>query len=168
MGFGSYCHVVPPTNLKKIRFRSPCKKKSRNLAFESEFTERTIFFFIIEKKSSVQWFHFWKRGFVIFLSGATKTEFFEIGRWNYIELASKPHIPFLWGIFLRLGSTSSCCDALCMRSESNALSLQNREVWLLSFRHGFLFVTFFRGFFYQGSYPKPIIFPVIRTLERCR
>ena len=26
MVFGSYCHVVSQTNLKKIRFRSPCEK----------------------------------------------------------------------------------------------------------------------------------------------
>ena len=29
MGFGSYCHVVSPTNLKKIRFRSPCEKNHK-------------------------------------------------------------------------------------------------------------------------------------------
>ena len=28
-----------------------------------------------------------------------------------MTIASKPHIPFLWGIFLRLDSSSSCCDA---------------------------------------------------------
>ena len=27
-----------------------------------------------------------------------------------MELASKPHIPLVWRIFLWLGSTSSCCD----------------------------------------------------------
>ena len=85
--------------------------RKKNFIKQSGYGEQTLFYklfsFIIEKISSVQWFHFRAWGFVIFLSGATKTDFFEIGRWNYIELASKPHIPFLWGIFLRLGSTSS-------------------------------------------------------------
>ena len=35
-----------------------------------------IFLFIIKKILSVQWFHFRKRGFVIFLKGATETDFF--------------------------------------------------------------------------------------------
>ena len=38
--FGSYCHVVSPTNLKKP-IPSPLWKKSQNLAFESEIIERT-------------------------------------------------------------------------------------------------------------------------------
>ena len=29
-----------------------------------------------------------------------------------MELASKPHIPFLWGIFFRLDYSSSCCASL--------------------------------------------------------
>ena len=28
-----------------------------------------------------------------------------------MTIASKPHISFLWRIFLRLGSSSSCCEA---------------------------------------------------------
>ena len=31
MGIGSYCNVVSPTNLKKIRFRSPCEKNHKTL-----------------------------------------------------------------------------------------------------------------------------------------
>ena len=34
-----------------------------------------------------------------------------IGRWKHMTTASKLHIPFLWGIFLRLDSSSSCCGA---------------------------------------------------------
>ena len=30
-----------------------------------------------------------------------------------MTIASKPHIPFLWGIFLRLDSSSSCCGRFC-------------------------------------------------------
>ena len=45
------------------------------------------------------WFHFRKPGFVISLKGATETDFVEIGWWNYMTIASKPHIPFLWRIF---------------------------------------------------------------------
>ena len=29
MVFGSYCHVVSPSNLKKIRFHSPCEKNHK-------------------------------------------------------------------------------------------------------------------------------------------
>ena len=99
--------------------------------------------FIIEKILSVQWFHFRKRGFVIFLTGATQTDFFEIGRWNFMTIVSKPHIPFLWRIFLRLGSSSPCCDLSLSFSTASCIlfllifkewffgSLQNFE-WLLS------------------------------------
>ena len=81
-------------------------------------------------------FHFRKWGFVIFLTGATKTDFFEIGWWNYMTIASKPHIPFLWGIFLRLDSSSSCCDGclasfFCQRDNimPDVYSIL-KEVWL--------------------------------------
>ena len=89
-------------------------KIGRNFFFimQSGYGEQTLFYkffsFIIEKNLFVQWFHFQKRGFVIFLNGATETDFFENGRWNYMTIASRPHIPFLWWVFLRLGSTSSC------------------------------------------------------------
>ena len=76
-------------------------------------------FIIIEKFFSIQCFHFWKPGFVIFITGATETDFFEIGWWNYMTMASKLHIPFLWRIFLRLGSSSSCCEQL-LRSRVQA------------------------------------------------
>ena len=79
---------------------------------QSGYGEQTLFYiffsFIIEKKMFVNWFHFQNQGFVIFLNGATETDFFENGRWNYMTIASKPHILFLWWFFLRLGSTSSC------------------------------------------------------------
>ena len=39
-GFGSYCHVFSPTNLKKIRFRSPGEKNHETSgATESDFFE---------------------------------------------------------------------------------------------------------------------------------
>ena len=99
---------------------------------QSGYGEQTLFYkifpFIIEKISSVQWFHFWKQAFMIFLSGATKSDFFEIGMWNYKELASKPHIPFLWRIFLRLGSTSSCCEYRSIRIQSTSF---DRSIFLI-------------------------------------
>ena len=36
-----------------------------------------------------------------------------------MTIASKPHIPFLWRIFLRFGSSSSCCVELEMNSIKN-------------------------------------------------
>ena len=66
-----------------------------------------FFSFIIEKNLLVQWFPFRKWRFMIFLSGATEMDFFENSSWNYMKIASKPHIPFLWRIFLRLHSPSS-------------------------------------------------------------
>ena len=93
---------------------------------QSGYGEQTLFYkffsFIIEKILFVQWFHFRKTGFVIFLTRATKTDFFEIGWWNYLTIASNPHIPFLWSIFLRLGSSSSCCERFffaCRESSKN-------------------------------------------------
>ena len=81
---------------------------------QSGYEEQTLFnknfSFIIEKILSMKWFHFRKQGFVISLTGATETDFFEIGWWNYMTIASKPHIPFLWEIFLRLDSSSSSCE----------------------------------------------------------
>ena len=64
-----------------------------------------IFSFIIEKILSVKWFFFQKQGFVIFLTGATESDFFEIGRRNYMTIASKPHIPFLCEDFFEVRST---------------------------------------------------------------
>ena len=76
---------------------------------QNGYEEQTLFYkffsFIIEKILFVQWFHFEKQGFMIFLNGATETDFFENGRWNYMTIASIPHISFLWWVFLRLGST---------------------------------------------------------------
>ena len=47
-----------------------------------------------------------KARFCDFFTVATETDFFE---WSYMTIAFKPHILFLWRIFLRLGSSSSCC-----------------------------------------------------------
>ena len=86
--------------------------RNKNFIMQSGYGEQTLFYkffsFIIEKILFVQWFHFRKWHFVIFLSGAMETDFFENSRWNYMTIASKRHIPFLWRIFLRLGSRSSC------------------------------------------------------------
>ena len=101
--------------------------QKKNFIMQSGYGEQTSFYklfsFIIDKISSVQWFHFRKRGFVIFLSGATKTDFFEIGRWKYMTIASKPHIPLVWRIFLRLDSSSSCCVP-----SKNAQNAQNNLI----------------------------------------
>ena len=54
----------------------------QNSRMQSGYGEQTLFYkkfsFINEKISFVQWFHFWKQGFVIFLSGATETDFFRL------------------------------------------------------------------------------------------
>ena len=50
------------------------------------------------KKCKVLWF--FSRGYGI--------GFFWECRWKYMTIACKPHILFLWWVFLRLGSTSSC------------------------------------------------------------
>ena len=111
------------------------------LIMHSGYGEQTFFYknfsFIFEKISSVQWFHFRKRGFVIFLTGATETDFFEIGWWNYMAIASKPHIPFLWRIFLKLGSTSSCCaePAASFAPKEPEKLERAAEKWFLSFGH---------------------------------
>ena len=47
--------------------------------------------------------------------------FFEIGWWNYVTTASKPHIPFLWGIFLRLDSSSSCGEGIFVFTSKSAI-----------------------------------------------
>ena len=76
-----------------------CNLTSKKLPTETEYGVWKLFLFIIENILSVQWFYFRKQGFVIFLTGATETDFFEIGWWNYMTIASKPPIPFLWRIF---------------------------------------------------------------------
>ena len=47
---------------------------------QSGYVEKSLFYiffsFIIEQISSVQGFHFRQQGFVIFLTGATETDFF--------------------------------------------------------------------------------------------
>ena len=49
---------------------------------QSGYGEQTLFYkicsFIIEKFLSVQWFHFQKWGFVIFLKWATEMDFFRL------------------------------------------------------------------------------------------
>ena len=59
-----------------------------------------------------------------------------VDRWNYIELASKPHIPFLWGMFLRLGSISSCCEHLTKFSWVNLLDFYTYAFTSLSYTEG--------------------------------
>ena len=86
---------------------------------QSGYGEQTLynkfFSFIIEKNLFVQWFHFRKQGFVIFLTGATKSDFFENGRWNYMTIASKPHNPFLWRISMVRFQLIMLCTAFCVR-----------------------------------------------------
>ena len=60
---------------------------------------------------------FSKARFCDFSQRATEMEFFENGRWNYMTIASRPHIPFLWWVFLRLGSTSSCGAPLVQKMD---------------------------------------------------
>ena len=64
---------------------------------------------------------------ITFCAGATEMDFFEIGKGNYMTIASKPHIPFLWRIFLRLSSTSSCCLAFGLNT------LYNKSTCLIIF-----------------------------------
>ena len=49
---------------------------------QSGYEEQTLFCkmfsFTVEKISSVQWFDFWKQGFVILLVGATESDFFRL------------------------------------------------------------------------------------------
>ena len=56
--------------------------RKKNFIMQSGYGEQTlfnkIFSFIIEKILYLQWFHFQKRGFVIFLTGATETDFFRL------------------------------------------------------------------------------------------
>ena len=105
------------------------------LIMQSGHGERTLFYkissFIIEKMLFVQWFHFRTWRFMIFLSGATETDFFENSRWNYMKIASKWHIPFLWRIFLRLGSPSSCgvYDYCQCASFYHSKVLKRRQRW---------------------------------------
>ena len=67
--------------------------------------------------------YYWKN-FVRFVISPSKARFCDFSLrgygngffwdwlWNYMTIASKPHIPFLWRNFLRLGSSSSCCVIL--------------------------------------------------------
>ena len=48
--------------------------------------------------------HLFKKGFVIFLKGATFSDFFETRLSNYKPLAIQIHLPLFWGIFFQLGS----------------------------------------------------------------
>ena len=67
--------------------------------------------------------------------------FFEIGRGNYMTIASKPNIPFLWGIFLRLGSSSSCLGKLSLvLRQVETFSTLGKQSLVVS--HGALFGMF--------------------------
>ena len=49
-------------------------------------------------------FHLIKKDFVIFLKGATFSDFFETRLSNYKPLAIRIRFPLFWGIFFQLGS----------------------------------------------------------------
>ena len=48
--------------------------------------------------------HLFKKGIVIFLNGATFSDFIETRLWNYKPLAIQSRFPLFWRIFFQLGS----------------------------------------------------------------
>ena len=110
MGFGSCCHIVSPTNLKKSvsvapvrKITKPCFRKWNRWTDKifSIINEKVLCFDNFSMIYKIVFWTFWTRRF--------HSRPVCIGWWNYMAIASKAHILFLWRIFLRLGSSSSCC-----------------------------------------------------------
>ena len=83
-----------------------------------------------KKLHLITFFHLLLKKFRTF-SDFTEIYFFEIGWWNNMTIASKPHIPFLWRIFLRLDSNSSCSESFYILTFV-PLTLQNIEYLAIS------------------------------------
>ena len=98
--------------------------------------------------------------------------FFEIGWWTYMTIASKPHIPFLWRIFLRLGS-SSLCSSIKLINWGFQLVLFNTDQKMALIV--FYFINVYRtcghtvlvNKFQKTSHPMPIscFFQFVKTFK---
>ena len=57
-----------------------------------------------KKMELIKQIHLYKKGFLIFLKGATFSDFIETRLWNYKPLAIRIRFPLFWRISFQLGS----------------------------------------------------------------
>ena len=76
-----------------------CKVDMRNKLYEIKFFELCS-----EKMELMKQIHLFKKGFVIFLKGATFLDLIDNGLWNYIPSDIQIRFSLFWRIFFQLGS----------------------------------------------------------------
>ena len=75
-----------------------------NVAMGNKLYEVIFFLFMCQKLKLMKQIHLFKKDFVIFLKGATFSDFIETRLWNYKHLAIRIRFPLFWRIFFQLGS----------------------------------------------------------------
>ena len=85
------------------------KVDMRNKLYEVKFFELWS-----KKMELMKQIHLFKKGLVIFLKGATFSDFIETRLSNYKPLAIGIRFPLFWRIFFQLGSSSSSAGSVLL------------------------------------------------------